>query len=499
MKSISRTTVYIVEDNPIAQKELCIRLEKIGYKVVGTASSGEKAITEIPNVKPNVILMDIWLLGDTDGIQSISEIRKILNIPFIYLSGETDPRTIERAKHTEPYGYLTKPYLERDLHTSIELALYKFSLEEKAKLHEQWLNIILENIEDAVVATDTNGIIRYINPVARSLTGYWGSEVDHYNLSEVFNIANEFKETPLTTVSTKKAEKKGYKYCYLISKDKIETPIRYNIFSIYNEENNISGAVIIFQDISNLIKAEEAYKRYIKELEEINTNKDKFFSMIAHDLRSPFQGLLGYSHLLVEEYDELTDDDIRQFCNNIYNSTKNTFALVENFLHWTRIQNGKIPFTPEKLNLYLEVQASINLLLGNSMSKKVSINNLINKPIFVNSDSNMIQSIMVNLLSNAIKFSKTGGSIKITSKVNTAMVEISVIDSGIGMTQESLNRLFRVDDHFTTLGTDEERGTGLGLIITKELVEKQGGSIKVSSLLNKGTIFTVTIPAYQMN
>ncbi|MHB8854845.1 MAG: sensor histidine kinase, partial [Ignavibacteriaceae bacterium] len=256
---------------------------------------------------------------------------------------------------------------------------------------------------------------------------------------------------------------------------------------------NDNAVQLVIKDITERKEAEEVIKKYSKELEESNASKDRFFSIISHDLRSPFQGLLGLTTIATEEFDELTVDELKEFLSNINHSAKSLFNLIENLLQWSRIQRGKIEVKLAQIDLYYDVQYNINLLQPNANTKGLRIVNEVDKTIEVLADTTAFNSVLQNLISNAIKFTKSGGEIKIISEVNNGFAELTVTDNGIGIPEDILPDLFRIDSQHSTLGTEKESGTGLGLIICKELVEMQGGKIWVKSKVDEGTSFTFTL------
>ncbi|MCL5029385.1 MAG: PAS domain S-box protein [Bacteroidetes bacterium] len=230
-----------------------------------------------------------------------------------------------------------------------------------------------------------------------------------------------------------------------------------------------------------------------KMLKELNTSKDKLFSIIAHDLKSPFQPLIGLSEILIEEYDSITKEERDRFIRELNNTIKNQYKLVENLLDWSRIQTGRMEFLPEKINLAESVESNISLLNQNALAKNIELVNLVQNDFFVFADLNMLQSVIQNLISNAIKFTNPDGKVTISSEEKNSHIEISVSDTGVGMSNDVLNNIFRIDKHHSTLGTAQEKGTGLGLIICKELVEKNQGIIWIESEIKKGSKFTFTL------
>ncbi|MBE9467852.1 MAG: PAS domain-containing protein [Bacteroidetes bacterium] len=250
----------------------------------------------------------------------------------------------------------------------------------------------------------------------------------------------------------------------------------------------------ISRDITQKRKSEQELKQSETKLRDSNTTKNKFFSIIAHDLINPFNSMLGFSKLLYENFEEFDQKKQKSFLGIVYKDLKITYNLLENLLIWSRSQNGKLNFTPERENLYLLINKTIELSSLVADNKKINIVNKINKEIFVNADNNMLSVILRNLVSNAIKFTPKCGEIILNAKNNNKFVQISVKDNGVGMLPKLQTELFQIKNTISTAGTEKEKGTGLGLIICKEFVEKHGGEIWVKSEMNKGSEFLFTIP-----
>ncbi|MGE5457856.1 MAG: sensor histidine kinase, partial [Methanococcaceae archaeon] len=219
---------------------------------------------------------------------------------------------------------------------------------------------------------------------------------------------------------------------------------------------------------------------------------------IAHDLRGPFSGFLGLTEILAANLDGMEKEEI-ETCGKVMHSTaKKIFQLLTNLLDWSRLQSDKIELKPMDLNVCAEVENIISLYSTAAENKSILLENNCDKQMWIKSDQNMFSTILRNLISNAVKFTGTGGRISMESKVKNNFVEISVTDSGVGMTQEAMDKVFRIDSGYTTLGTNNEEGTGLGLVLCKELIEKNGGQISVESVPDKGTTFNVKLPAVKM-
>ena len=263
---------------------------------------------------------------------------------------------------------------------------------------------------------------------------------------------------------------------------------------LYLIQNYISEIKYTHKLEKEVILRTAALKKSEEELLQLNATKDKFFSIVAHDLKSPFQGLLSISNILAEDYDELNDDEVKDISANIYKTTKNLYTLIEQLLDWAQLQTNRMECNIEKLELQTVVINVFNLIAQNSGGKFIEIQNRITDDIFVLADERMLNSIFSNLVSNAIKFTERGGKISISSIYKNNLVEICINDTGVGIDKEKIDKLFRIDQSHTSNGTEGEIGTGLGLILCREMVNKLGGDIWVISEKGKGSSFYFTLP-----
>lgn len=260
------------------------------------------------------------------------------------------------------------------------------------------------------------------------------------------------------------------------------------------EEELKTSRIWIEQEAIQLSILNEQLEESEAKLKELNASKDKFFSIIAHDLKSPFLSLLGYCEILTNEYDSLSDDEKKESIASIYDLSNNSYKLLDNLLQWARIQIGKAEFNPEMFNLLYELSPAILLSSQSAKNKNISIENNIERKTFIIADKNMLNTIMRNLISNAIKFCNRGGKIIISSSESDEYIEISVKDNGVGMDTKQMDSLFSIDKNMSTKGTANERGTGLGLLLCKEMVEKHKGKIWAHSQPGNGCEFIFTIP-----
>ncbi len=248
--------------------------------------------------------------------------------------------------------------------------------------------------------------------------------------------------------------------------------------------NDITGRKIAEQEI--ITKNEE--------LQKLNAEKDKFFSIIAHDLKSPFNSIIGFSDILAKEVKNKNYANIELYSGIIKSSSGRVVDLLVNLMEWSQSQTGRMVFNPEYFEMDMAINEIVLLFTNIAMQKSISITYETDSKILVYADKAMINTILRNLVSNAIKFTKPGGNVTILSEVNQNKVKISVKDTGVGMSKSAIENLFRIDTNYSTNGTINETGTGLGLILCNELINKHNGEIIVESEPGKGSVFCFSIP-----
>lgn len=251
----------------------------------------------------------------------------------------------------------------------------------------------------------------------------------------------------------------------------------------------------IEEQSEELSAQKESLEKMNEELHALNVTKDKFFSIIAHDIKNPFNAILGFTSLLEENYHEWTDVMKLEIISLVHSSSKNLYQLLENLLQWSRSQRGIIEFNPMKISLNELMQSVVELMKGTAEAKNIELKlTLPENELSILADRQMLDTILRNLIGNALKFTHTEGKVQLTAETNCEFVMIQIADTGVGMKDKIKKNLFRIDANHTSPGTQNEVGTGLGLILVKEFVEKQGGQIGVDSIEGKGSTFHFTVP-----
>ncbi|MDO9539758.1 MAG: PAS domain S-box protein [Methanocalculus sp.] len=265
--------VWIVEDESIVAMDLKARLERMGYTIPGISSYGEDAIEKVRTHRPDLVLMDIVLKGEMDGITAAGIIRNEMEIPVVYLTAYADEKTIGRAKVTEPYGYILKPFEERDVLTVIEIALYKASMEKRLRESERWISTTIKSMGEGIIATDIEGMVKFMNPVAEHLTGMTEAEAIGNPSSKMFSIevgdTGRQASDPVLKALKDQTTVTSDETMVLISHDGTRRYVEYTAAPIRDDRENLYGAVLIFRDITGRIKVEEELRRHREHLEEI--------------------------------------------------------------------------------------------------------------------------------------------------------------------------------------------------------------------------------------
>jgi PAS domain S-box-containing protein len=266
---VSKITVLIVEDEGVVAEDLARKLERLGYEIAGSAARGDEAVALACRLRPDLVLMDIWLEGAMDGIQATEAIRHQYDVPVVYLTAHSDTATLSRAKLTGPFGYILKPFEQRDLATQIEMAIYRHQADRQLRQQREWLRVTLNSIGDAVIAADAAARITFVNPVAESLTGWKAEEAVGQPIQCVFRMINERTAEPLEepvarVLRERRAVELG-NHAALVTRDGRTVPIEDSAAPILDAVGQVIGAVLVFHDVTEKRRAEEALTRQREE------------------------------------------------------------------------------------------------------------------------------------------------------------------------------------------------------------------------------------------
>jgi PAS domain S-box-containing protein len=360
-----------------------------------------------------------------------------------------------------------------------------------AEKEKQYQDLFMHS-PGALLLEDLDGNIIDLNPAFSKMTDYSREELIGKNVrifippdmqSQINTNVQKILERHEYEHTVKNFKRDGTTYWVELHESIVKLP------------DGREGIIALGNDISKRIEAEMQIEKYTRELESINSVKDKFFSIISHDLRSPFLAFLGLTKILSDESDTLPAEKIHKVGKILNTSMQRQYDLLSDLLDWSRLQSGKFDFHPCNFAVAAEIKSVVESLHISAHQKNVDIILNVEGSLSLFADVNMFKLVLRNLISNGIKFSKEGGIVKIAVMLKSGNVEVIVEDNGIGIKKENLTKLFRIDARFTTDGTSNEKGTGLGLILCKEIMDKHQGTICAESGPENGTKFTLCFPS----
>ncbi|MEI6139534.1 MAG: tetratricopeptide repeat protein [Mariniphaga sp.] len=362
------------------------------------------------------------------------------------------------------------------------------------------LSIVASETSNAIFIMDAEGNFQWFNKAFSRLFGYTQEEfIGLYGSNIIQASANQqIKGISAQSILNKQPVNYSSKST---TKSGQTIWIHTSLTPVLNEQGKIINLVAIDTDITALKEAEakiqeqnEEISKINEELNELNATKDKFFSIIAHDLKNPFNSILGLSDLLVANFNIIAPEKLLKMVTTINTSAKSAYKLLENLLEWARTQTGKIEFKQERTSLKSLFDSAFDITQSVALNKNISLSVELPGDIEVFVDRNMVNTILRNLITNAIKYTHKSGTIRVLARQVDLQASISVIDNGVGIEPVMMGKLFKISEKVSTAGTEKETGTGLGLLLCKEFVEKHGGHIEVRSELGKGSEFIFSLP-----
>ncbi len=492
--SATRTKILIVEDEGIIAAHIASQLVTAGYEVVGMAESSEQALAIVPELHPELILMDIRIKGRMDGIETVEALRERFDIPVIYLTAHTDQQTVDRAKVTRASGFLTKPIHEKNLGIAIEMAIHKHHFDRLVSQQRAWMATVLDTMGDAVVVIDNNQKIQFMNGLAEELMGWTNQDARDRAIELILPLTESrsgFQTNKVLYLPPGPQPPSPMPRGLITSKRSgKEFPIEGEIAPSMDGKT-VAGSVITFRDATTR-QAQENQLRHEDKMQAVG----RLSAGVAHDFNNLLCIILGYAEEVLNS-STLSRSDLRAL-TAIQKAGTDAANITQQLLKFSR----KEPF--EKLDVNLnELVRDIEPLfrrLGHPSAKWQLI--LDRNLGIVRADLGQLKQVLMNLVANARDAMPDGGKITIqTANVDSPpagtagtvredFVSLSVADTGIGMSAETAERLF--EPFFTT--KERGKGTGLGLSIVYSIISDLGGSILVDSEPGRGTTFTLYIP-----
>ncbi|NOX48614.1 MAG: PAS domain-containing protein [Chlorobi bacterium] len=368
-------------------------------------------------------------------------------------------------------------------------------LEKNKSITEQknFLEAFINTIPNPMFFMDKDGKFQGCNSAFRKIHERKNEEIIGKTVFDLYpkELAAGYHKSDNELLSKGKSQQMESKV--ILPKNKWMDVIFYkNAF--YDSNGEIAGLLGIMLNITERKRAEDKLIESEKQLREANAAKDKFFSIIAHDLTNPLNAIMGLAGLLHDEFEYFDNNEKKEVIENLHNATQSTFKLLRNLLEWSKAQIGKLAINPETLNMSAIATENITLLGSMAHRKEIKLKSTIPFDAMVVADANLITTVVRNLISNSIKFTPKGGEIMISSKRVNGHMEICVKDTGVGIEPENLEKLFSIEKQYRTKGTEGELGSGLGLMLCKEFIVKNKGDIWAESEIGKGTRVIFTLP-----
>ena len=503
---MNKTRILVVEDEIVVSEDLQQRLLQLGHEVVGAADNAAEAILLATATRPDVALMDIMLHGRPEGIQAAEHLRRELDIAVIYLTAHSDSATLQKAKLTDPYGYIVKPFAEPQLKVAIEMAPHRHAMERKLNRLARWLGATLTSIGDAVIATNITAEILFLNPAAERLTGWNLGDAIGKPCREVLRLVGEKTRQPLEDPATC-ALRHGLVIhlapdTLLITRNGEERRVADSASPITDQTGQVLGAVVVLANAKDRVAAArsqvQALTDQVKELlaekdgrELLGGGLEAFAAAVSHDLRAPLRSITGFSRILAESYQGRLDTEGQKFLDQIQTSARQMNCMVDNYLVFLKLARQQ----PPHLTL-VDVKGLAETVFAELSTPSRKPVRLICGPLpQAWAEAAMVRQVLANLLGNALKYSSQREQpvIEVGATPGEAVHTFFVRDNGTGLELESAARLLEPFQRFHN--SSDFPGTGVGLTIVKTIVERNGGRIWAESEPGAGATFFFTLPA----
>jgi two-component system cell cycle sensor histidine kinase/response regulator CckA len=497
--------IMVVEDEAIIAMDLAQRLRSVGHEVVATAATGAQALQRAACQQPDLVLMDIVLQGAMDGIQTAARLRETSDVPVLFLTSHSDPATIGGALGTEPYGYVLKPYNERELQAAIQVALYRHRSEDRLRKLERWLSATMASIGDAVIATDRGGLVTLINPVAQRLTGWAEAQAVGRPFEQVFRAVQGAGREPVQGLV-----QRGLVGRFAAQLDDGvllqtagggEVPIDKSVAPILDDDGDATGVVIVFRDATERLVAQRAVQSLAQQLEhrvrqrtaqleQANRALSGFSFAVSHDLRAPLRAISGFGTLLAERCGEVLDAEGQKFLDVIRGKSDEMERMINDFLRLYRLRHEPLHI------VHLDTGALVRDVLrdlGAQYPRAAEVE--VDVLPAVQADAGLMRMLWVNLLGNALKFSAGVEQplVRVSAVREGETIVFAVADNGVGFDPQHAARLFTM---FKRLHAQSEfDGHGIGLAIVSAVAERHEAQVSACGRPGLGATFELRWPA----
>lgn len=496
-KVITSVKVLVVEDEPVVAASIRHTLRGLGYDVPAIASSANEAIAKVAECHPDLVLMDIRLEGEIDGVEAAEPIRSEFNVPIVYLTAYADEATIQRAKLTEPYGYILKPFGARELAAAVEVALYKHRMEMMVKERERQLSTLLKCMGDAVVTIGEQRLVNYLNPAAEKLTGWRSQDARGKRLTEVLNITDQQAEFLLSRSTEQEGDEDDLTIRVtheftLLTRDGVERNVDISGAPMTDGKGKVSGAILVLRDITSRRQLEEQLLQ-ARQLEKTAV----MASRTAHEFNKMLRAVLSYAQMGVISM--LPPDSLRAYLQDIKEEADRVPVLIQQIMSFPQGRS-----TEKVLANLNDLVSSANFVIQGLIGEDIElIVDLQATRPWVQVHPGQVHQILMNMASNAKDAMPTGGKLTIRTADVTLdssftgrnpdaipgdYVMLTISDTGVGIPESVKPHIF--ERFFST----KESGLGLGLSTCYEIVKRHNGYILVRSEPGQGTTFEVYFP-----
>lgn len=495
---MTKGSILVVEDEIIIAEDLAGKLRQIGYEVAHICRSGEEAVEKAERLRPDLVLMDIHLEGRLDGVDAAETIRQRFDLPTIFLTAHADAATFGRAKLTQPFGYILKPFNEQVLSIQLELALFKHRAERELRNQREWLRVTLNSIADAVLATDTDGRVTFLNPLAASLLGWEAAEAEGKLASEVVHLIHEQTGEELADpVAQVLGERRGValsNHAALLTRDGQRVPVEDSAAPILDGAGQVIGVVAVFRDVSERRRAAEALSeslRRLKATQDELVRKERLAVLgqlaggVAHELRTPLNIIQNSIYFLQQTSSQQdgTTSEVFEEAGRAITSCDHIIGEMLDYVREPSRQTSVFPISDAIERALRLVPRTGTIRLARSGNADGAL---------VNANQDQIIRILANLILNSVQSMPDGGQLEIAvDAMNGCKVSIEIRDTGCGIPEENLAKVF--DPLFTT----KARGIGLGLAVCQRYARLNLAELSASSVAGEGSTFRLVLDTTQ--
>ena len=490
--NLKPTRILVVEDEGIIARDITAMLQRLGYEVIGQAGTGVDAIELASTHATDLVLMDIKIRGPIDGVQTADEIRRRIGVPIVFLSAHADSETLERATASEPFGYVVKPFSESDLRVAIEVGLNRHRLQEQSDVKQVWFRSALESIKEAVLATDSEGVLTFFNSAAELLTGWTSTEATGRRLSEVLDCDGKKElldlnklssDEPVFLTNAKVRRKTGEATAVLGSFRPMRDP----------GSRVVQGAVLTIRPVPDLddsvrsIQGTDLLASSAMQLQELSY-------ALSNDLREPVRNISCFAELLGRNGSPLLDDTSREYLDFIIKGSRRIESQMGSLrsFHLAGTVSSDTSLCADATGIcHTALQT-----LANEIAEAGAEITLLPLPA-VAMDPRAFRDLIHQLLLNALRFrAERTPCIRIGALRDETFWKFTVEDNGLGFDVQQAERIFGL---FTKAHEPQRCGNGVGLAICRRLVEAAGGRIWAESLIGEWSRFHFMLPALSLS